>query len=119
MIRKANSVKTSILLVVATCHLAPAQQPTVTTLTVDLANQVEYQADISDPTKFARNANTTPSLGNGTGILNFGVATILGDIVAVNGQPAKGFFALPNIIVFLSIVFIFAGTTFQFFFDIS
>jgi hypothetical protein len=93
MIRKANSVKTSILLVVATCHLAPAQQPTVTTLTVDLANQVEYQADISDPTKFARNANTTPSLGNGTGILNFGVATILGDIVAVNGQPAKGFFA--------------------------
>src|SRR5690349_17546355 len=63
MIRKANSVKTSILLVVATCHLAPAQQPTVTTLTVDLANQVEYQADISDPTKFARNANTTPSLG--------------------------------------------------------
>jgi len=93
MIRRANIVTTIISVTVAACRLASAQQPVTTTLTVDLTNQVEYQGDIYDPAKFARNANTTPSLGNGTGILNFGVATILADIVAVNGQPAKGLFA--------------------------
>jgi hypothetical protein len=93
MIRRANFVTTMIPVAVAACHLAPAQQPPSTTLTVDLANQVEYQEDIYDPVKFARNANITPSIGIGTGILNFGLATILGDIVAVNGQPAKGIYA--------------------------
>jgi hypothetical protein len=93
MIRRANIITTVIPLAIAVCHPGSAQQPVVTTLTVDLANQVEYQGDVYDPTKFARNASTTPSLGNGAGILNFGVATILGDIVSVNGQPAKGLFA--------------------------
>ncbi|HCC58766.1 MAG TPA: hypothetical protein DEQ47_16215 [Solibacterales bacterium] len=93
MIHRANVVITVIPLAVAACHLALAQQPPTTTLTVDLTNQVEYQGDIYDPVKFARNPNVTPSLGIGTGILNFGVATILADIVAVNGQPAKGLYA--------------------------
>ena len=93
MIRRAKIVTSLIPVAVAACRLAPAQQPPTTTLTVDLANQVEYQEDISDPVKFARNANVTPSLGFGSGISNFGVATILGDVVAVNGQPAKGLFA--------------------------
>lgn len=93
MIRKANIVTTVIPVAVAACHFASAQQPPTTTLTVDLTNQVEYQEDVYDPVKFARNANITPSIGIGTGILNFGVATILADIVAVNGQPAKGLYA--------------------------
>jgi len=92
MMRKAN-IFTSIPVAITAWHLALAQQPPVTTLTVDLTNQVEYQEDVYDPVKFARNANITPSLGNGTGILNFGVATILADVVAVNGQPAKGLYA--------------------------
>ena len=93
MICRANIVTIVILVAVAACQLALAQQPATATLTVDLTNQVEYQGDIYDPAKFARNASITPSLGNGTGILNFGAATILADIVAVNGQPAKGLYA--------------------------
>ena len=93
MIRRAKIVTTTIPVAVAACHFASAQQPPTATLTVDLANQVEYQEDVYDPVKFARNANITPSLGIGTRVLNFGVATILADVVAVNGQPAKGLFA--------------------------
>ena len=93
MIRRANVVITVIPLAVAACSLASAQQPPTTTLTVDLGNVMEYQDDIYDPVKFARNANITPSLGIGTGILNFAVVTLIGDIVAVNGQPAKGLYA--------------------------
>jgi hypothetical protein len=73
--------------------VATAQQPPTTTLTIDIGNAVEYQEDIYDPVKFARNPNVTPSLGIGTGVANFAVATLLGDIVAVNGQPAKGLYA--------------------------
>src|SRR5579859_6507121 len=93
MIRGTNIVTTVIPVAFMAGHLALAQQPLSTTLTVDLTDQVEYQEDISDPVKFARNANITPSVGIGTGIPNFGVATILADIVAVNGQPAKGLYA--------------------------
>lgn len=93
MTRRTNIVTSVISVAVAACSLASAQQPPTATLTIDLTNQVEYQEDVSDPVKFARNANLTPSLGIGTGILNFGVITVLADIVAVNGQPAKGLFA--------------------------
>jgi Flp pilus assembly pilin Flp len=93
MIRRANVVITVIPLGVAACRLASAQQPPTVTLIVDLGNTMEYQDDIYDPVKFARSLNVTPSLGFGTGIANFGVATLLGDIVAVNGQPARGLYA--------------------------
>jgi hypothetical protein len=93
MIRKANVVITVIPLAVAACSLASAQQPPTATLTIDIGNAVEYQEDIYDPVKFARSPNVTPSLGIGTGVANFAVATLLGDIVAVNGQPAKGLYA--------------------------
>lgn len=93
MIHLANIETTVVLVALAACHLVLAQQPPTTNLTIDFANQLQYQDDIYDPVKFARNPNITPSLGIGTGILNFGVATVIGDIVAVNGQPAKGLFA--------------------------
>ena len=93
MIRVANLATTMILVVVAVSHLALGQQPPTATLTIDITNQLQYQDDIYDPVKFARNPSITPSIGIGTGILNFAVATVLGDIVAVNGQPAKGLFA--------------------------
>ena len=93
MIPTTNIVATVVLISGATCHLALAQLPPTATLTIDITNQVQYQEDISDPLKFARNANPTPSLGIGTGVWNFAPATVLGDIVAVNGQPVKGLFA--------------------------
>jgi hypothetical protein len=89
MIRTANVLLTVIPLAVAACNLAFAQQPPVVTLTIDLGNVLEYQEDINDPGKFAKNPNITPSAG----FANFGVATLLGDIVAVNSRPAKGLYA--------------------------
>lgn len=62
-----------------------------TILTVDLGGYVEYQADIYDASKYGKNAEKTPAAAFGTG--SFGVATQLADIVAVNGQPAKGVYA--------------------------
>ena len=97
MTRKAQAVAlTALLLIALHCNLAKGQTTPITTLTIDMANVVEYQADISDPTKFARNANITPSLGIGpppNAIPNFAAVTIIGDIVAVNGQSAKGTYA--------------------------
>ena len=80
MIRKAAITIAMTVLSIA------GQTPPTTTLVIDLQNVVEYQADISDPSKFATNPNVTPSVQP----RNFFVVTILGDIVAVNGQPAKG-----------------------------
>ena len=59
-----------------------------TVLTIDLQNVVEYQADISDPSKFATSPGITPAVT----FKNFGAVTILGDIIAVNGQPVKGLY---------------------------
>ncbi len=47
---------------------------------------VLYQGDIGDPQKFATDPKQTVSLGT----KNFGVSTLLGDIVTVNGQRFKG-----------------------------
>ncbi len=89
MIRRGRELITVIPIAIATCHLASAQEPPIVTLTIDLGNVLEYQEDIGDPGKFAKNLNITPSAG----FANFGVATLLGDIVAVNGRPAKGLYA--------------------------
>jgi len=78
-----------VIPLVAACNVASAQQPSATTRTIDLGNMVEYQEDIYDPVKFARSPNVTPSLEIGLGVANFAVATLSGDIVAVNGQPQK------------------------------
>ena len=75
-----------VLLVAAHCTLALGQQPPPATLTIDVANVVEYQGDISDPTKFATIPTITPSAGART----FSVEMVFGDIVAVNGEPATG-----------------------------
>ena len=86
MIRKPTSVVIAVLSVAVYCNLAQGQAPVPTILVIDLDNVVEYQGDISDPSKFATNPNITTSAG----YKNFGVATLIGDIVGVNGQPAKG-----------------------------
>jgi hypothetical protein len=95
MIRRADVVMKLIPLAALACNLASAQQPSTTTLIIDLGNAVEYQGDIYDVGKFARNPNTTPSAGltSSGAVANFAVATLIGDIVAVNGQPAKGLYA--------------------------
>lgn len=88
MIRKAEPLAAIILVAVAGCNLSWARTATMTTLVIDVQNFVEYQQDdISNPSKLATNPKLTPTTG---GPINFANATLLGDIVAVNGQPAKG-----------------------------
>ncbi len=73
----------------ATLFVRPARGQTPATVVIDVQDVVEYQADTADPTKFGINPNITPP----SPLRNFTTATIIGDIVAVNGQPAKGLYA--------------------------
>jgi hypothetical protein len=65
---------------------ARSQTPPANTLTIDVQNVVEYRGDTSDPTKFGTIPGVTTQSGAGV----FSVNVVLGDIVAVNGQPAAG-----------------------------
>jgi hypothetical protein len=76
------------ILFIASCRFMLAQTPP-TILLVDVENLVQYQADTPDVSKFATNPDPTPSVN----FREFSVATVLGDIVAVNGRPAKGLYA--------------------------
>jgi uncharacterized protein (TIGR03437 family) len=58
-------------------------------LAVDVENLVNYVGDTADPSRFATNPNVTPAVVP----RNFHAVVVLGDIVAVNGEPAKGIFA--------------------------
>jgi uncharacterized protein (TIGR03437 family) len=93
MTRKAETLAMTVLLVAVYCGLALGQATPLTILTIDVENVVDYRQDIYDSTKYATNPNITPStIGQG----NFGFANFLGDIVSVNGQPAKGIFTAPH-----------------------
>jgi hypothetical protein len=82
-----TTLNPSCLALVLTCALpAFAQSVTPVTLLIDVQNHVEYQDDIADVTKFA----TVPAVTPAVNFRTFSVATVVADIVAVNGQPAKG-----------------------------
>ena len=89
MIREAETIAMTVFLVAVHCTLAMGQLTAPAILTIDVENVVEYQGDISDPSKFATKPNVTPSAGVGA----FSVNVVFGDILAVNGQPAKGIYA--------------------------
>jgi uncharacterized protein (TIGR03437 family) len=65
------------------CSPVPGQ---ATILEIDVENFVEYQSDVADPSKLATDPISTISVQP----RNFFVATVIGDIVAVNGRTAKG-----------------------------
>jgi hypothetical protein len=89
-IHKARIAGMAILWVTLPWSLAFGQPLSQTTLVIDVQNAVEYQQDEpSTPSNLATNPNVTPSAG----LRDFGNATLLADIVAVNGQPAKGLYA--------------------------
>jgi uncharacterized protein (TIGR03437 family) len=87
MIRKREIITLTVLLA-AHCSVAPGQSPPATVLTIDCVNFVEYRQDISDLTKYATDPNLTTAITP----RNFFTATMFADIVAVNGQPAKGLY---------------------------
>ena len=87
MRQTTQTLATGILF--ATTFVYPALGQTPTSIVIDVQDVIEYQTDIGDPSKFGLNPGITPSSPG----KNFYTATIIGDIVAVNGQPAKGLYA--------------------------
>jgi len=75
-----------MLLVGTCCPPACAQVSAPTVLEIDIENVVEYQTDIPDLSRAATSPGVTPS----GGIIPWAPATVVGDIVAVNGEPVKG-----------------------------
>jgi uncharacterized protein (TIGR03437 family) len=76
------------VLCAACCEAARAQVAPPTILEIDIENFVAYYDDVPDVSKRATDPNaTTAVLGR-----NFAPSVLIADIVAVNGQPAKGTF---------------------------
>ncbi len=93
-----------ILFAAAYCNPVPAQPPSI--LKVEVQDLVFYEVDTSDSTKFGTNPNLTSSGLSCTaqsfqGHLGNRVVAV-GDIVAVNGQPAKGTYAVSGVTLCLS-----------------
>jgi hypothetical protein len=67
-------------------------QSSAITLTIGLENVVEYQVDTADLSKWGTNPNsTTGKIAQGMGVGCAGVPVVVyGDIVSVNGDPARG-----------------------------
>ena len=86
MTRSQAILVAAMLLFPACRNLGRAQTLPRTILEIDVENYVAYNEDTSDPSKFATDPNVTPSVLPRT----FGFFVQIADIVAVNGQPAKG-----------------------------
>ena len=89
MAGKAKVIAITSLLVAACCDLALGQALPRTILQIDLENRVQYVEDVFDLSKFAKSPGVTPPAAAAA---NFQSNITIGDIVAVNGQPAKGTF---------------------------
>ena len=72
----------------ASCGVGFAQVAPTTILEIDVENRVSYTDDISDVSKLATDPNVTTAIPT----RDFRKSITIGDIVAVNGQPAKGTF---------------------------
>ena len=88
-------IATAIL--IATGYVNSARgQASPATLLVELENVVEYQVDTTDLSKWGTNPDITQgSIAKGMGVGCAGVPIVgYGDIVSVNGQPARGTWAV-------------------------
>ena len=89
MIRELQKVAIAILFAGISGSPVSGQTVPSNVLIIDVGNVVEYQVgDVFDPSTFGSTPNITPPVGSHV----FGAATVVGDIVALNGQPAKGVF---------------------------
>ncbi|HLK64007.1 MAG TPA: hypothetical protein VKU19_11240 [Bryobacteraceae bacterium] len=105
LIRKADTWTLTLVVLWLFVPGGPAlAQPSAATLKVELRNVVEYQVDTSDLSKWGTNPNSTPGkILQGMGVGCAGVpAVIYGDIVTVNGNPAKGTYVAEKVSVCMS-----------------
>jgi len=79
--------KTAFVLVTCAATLL-AQAPPVTLLELEIEDYVSYFDDVSDPGKVATSAAVVPLAPNYSWVFRWAIG--IGDIVAVNGKPAKG-----------------------------
>src|SRR5438067_13171090 len=86
MIRQTKHLLSAALGIAVLGFAAFGQAPPITLLRLDIDNYVSYINDVSDITKLASDPNRTTALPFRT----FGSIVQIGDIVTVNGQPAKG-----------------------------
>src|SRR5215472_17766617 len=90
MKRRFRTAAWVIQLTAVSCGIVLGQAPPPTILTIDLENFVEYrQSILYDPATWATDPSVTTVV---TPAKNFHLVMLLGDIVAVNGQPAKGLY---------------------------
>ena len=85
----------AVVILIAAGYVSPARgQGSATTLVVGLENVVEYQMDTTDLSKWGTAPNITSSkAAKGMGVGCTDIPTVaLGDIVSVNGDPARGTF---------------------------
>jgi len=98
MNRAKNTLAIYPIVILAACRLALGQAAPPTILTIDIENFVQYQSDASDASQYGAKAAATPP-ATFLNSSNFWVATGLADIVAVNGQPAKGLYAMRSRVI--------------------
>ena len=88
----------AMLCAAAGSNPAAAQSTPATILEIDTENIVSYSSDLFDASKFA----TDPNLTTAAAARNFGFVMAVGDIIAVNGKPAKGTLVVRQQAVILS-----------------
>lgn len=89
--RNRKAIYSTVIL--AACRLALGQAAPPTILTIDIENFVQYQSDTSDLSQYGVNSGVT----NPAAVLaskDFWYGVGLADIVAVNGEPARGLYAI-------------------------
>jgi uncharacterized protein (TIGR03437 family) len=88
-----NMKKLALSLLFAAAALP--QQPAPVILTVDIDNAVQYRSDIADPAKRGTDAGSTTAAAPRA----FTDVLYIGDIVAINGKPAKGLWTSRQLIM--------------------
>jgi uncharacterized protein (TIGR03437 family) len=88
-LNRARAKSTSITLsLVAFSFVCAGEELPSTMLLVEFENNVQYNQDTSDYSKLATDPSVTATVAS----KNFQSNVVIADIVAVNGQPAKGIF---------------------------
>jgi uncharacterized protein (TIGR03437 family) len=75
-----------MLMIATLCSLHGADQPMISVLTIQTENVVTYVGDVTDPSKLA--LSTTQATPGSTRA--FAESITVGDVVSINGRPAKG-----------------------------